>query len=169
MARWSAIFAQTLRGRVMIANSMVYSRFRYWTQVMIMPEELIEWLEEDIHQLIWDKDPLFESGQHGQLSQTKRKIKKNTAKLPWRKGGIGVMDWREHLRSLRKKWIQRYLDETQGAWKQVLDTWVTKGHALGRGVLLGTGETNEAPNAFWDAAIEEFKTLTIKHTKLGIG
>ena len=29
MARWSAIFAQTLRGRVMIANSMVYSRFRY--------------------------------------------------------------------------------------------------------------------------------------------
>ena len=78
------------------------------------------------------------------------------------------MDWREHLRSLRKKWIQRYLDETQGAWKQVLDTWVTKGHALGRGVLLGTGETNEAPNAFWDAAIEEFKTLTIKHTKLGI-
>ena len=38
MAKWGAIFRLTLRGRVMIANAMVYSRFRYWTQVMIMPE-----------------------------------------------------------------------------------------------------------------------------------
>ena len=27
----------------MIANAMVYSRFRYWTQVMMMPEEVINW------------------------------------------------------------------------------------------------------------------------------
>ena len=87
MARWGAIFSQTLRGRVMIANSMVYSRFRYWTQVMMMPEEIVGWLEEDVHQLLWDKDPHFESGQEGQAQQAKRKIKPSSAKLAWRKGG----------------------------------------------------------------------------------
>ena len=52
MARWGAIFRLTLRDRVLIANAMVYSRFRYWTQVMIMPDDIIDWLEKDVHELI---------------------------------------------------------------------------------------------------------------------
>ena len=159
MARWSAIFALTLRGRVMIANSMIYSRFRYWTQCMIMPDEIIQWLEEDIHELMWAKDPHFESGQEGQEVATKRKIKDSTAKIAWRNGGIGLLVWDEHLKSLRKKWVLRYLNHETGAWKVVLDHWMCAGHTLGRGVLISTGETPEAPNEFWKRAVEEFKEL----------
>ena len=165
MARWGAVFSQTLRGRVMIANSMVYSRFRYWTQVMMMPEEVMNWLKEDVHELIWAKDPQFESGQEGQAQQTKRKIKEDSAKLAWRKGGIGLLVWSEHLKSLRKKWALRYLNHERGAWKEVLDTWMCKGHTLGRGVVFGGGDLPDAPNEFWKKVFEEFRELSIAGTK----
>ena len=162
MARWTAIFAQTMRGRVMIANSMVYSRFRYWTQVMMMPDDIIAWLEEDVHQLIWSKDPHFEGGQEGQQEKNKRKIKENTAKLAWKEGGIGLLVWKEHLKSLRKKWIVRYLDRERGAWKEVLDQWVLKGHTYGRGILLmGNTTPPTAPTVFWQKAIEEFQEMEV--------
>ena len=157
MARWSAIFSQTLRGRVMIANAMIYSRFRYWTQVMMMPEEIINWLEEDVHNLIWEKDPHFVSGQEGQTSQAKRKIKRQTACLAWREGGIGLLVWREHLKSLRRMWAKRYLDQERGAWKEVLDLWICKGHTYGRGIIFGTAVTPEAPNAFWENVLKDFR------------
>ena len=162
MARWTAIFAMTMRGRVMIANSMVYSRFRYWTQVMMMPDDIIAWLEEDVHQLIWSKDPHFEGGQEGQQEKNKRKIKENTAKLAWKEGGIGLLVWKEHLKSLRKKWIVRYLDRERGAWKEVLDQWVLKGHTYGRGILLmGNTTPPTAPTVFWQKAIEEFQEMEV--------
>ena len=65
MARWAAIFAQTYRGRIMLANSMVYSRFRYWTQVMVIPEQINEWIKQDVHELIWAKDPIFDATEEG--------------------------------------------------------------------------------------------------------
>ena len=164
MARWGAIFSQTLRGRVMIANSMVYSRFRYWTQVMVMPEEVIGWLEEDIHELLWAKDPLFVSGQEGQDKQSKRKIKRDSAKIAWRSGGIGLLVWTEHLKSLRRKWAIRYLNHERGAWKEVLDRWMCRGHTLGRGVVFGTGDLPDAPNEFWKRVFEEFRELELERT-----
>ena len=81
MARWGDIFRLTLRGRAMISNAMVYSRFRYWTQVMMMSDEIIEWLGQDIHELIWRKDSNFISGQEGQTVKAKRKAKESAAKL----------------------------------------------------------------------------------------
>ena len=162
MARWSAIFRLTLRGRVLIANAMVYSRFRYWTQVMMMPEEIIDWLEEDIHELIWRNDPVFVSGQEGQTDKAKRKTKETTAKLAWRKGGIGMLMWREHLKSLRRLWVRRYMDPGTGDWKNILDAWTCKGHTLGRGVMLGNGDTPELPNKFWEQTFADFYTMKFR-------
>ena len=117
---------------------------------MMMPENIIDWLEQDVHQLIWAKDPHFAADEHGQDadSMAKRKIKHATALKAWRTGGIGQLDWREHLKSLRRKWYLRYLDQDRGAWKWVLDEWICKGHTLGRGVVLGSGDLPEAPNLF---------------------
>ena len=146
----------------MIANAMVYSRFRYWTQVMMMPEEIINWLEEDTHELIWAKDPHFESGQEGQAQQSKRKIEEDTAKLAWRKGGIGLLIWSDHLKSLRRKWAIRYLNTERGAWKEVLDLWICKGHTLGRGVILGKGDLPNSPNEFWENVLADFRELDVR-------
>ena len=71
MASWGTIFALTLRGRVAVSNAMVYSRFRYWAQTMLMPNEILGWLSEDIHELIWSKDPKYKSGQHKDKMSTK--------------------------------------------------------------------------------------------------
>ena len=98
----------------MIANAMIYSRFRYWTQVMVMPNEIIERLGQDIYELIWRKDPKFISGQEGQTVKAKRKAKESAAKLEWRKGGIGLLMWEEHLKSLRRLWVRLYLDPGTG-------------------------------------------------------
>ncbi|MBO8630988.1 hypothetical protein INO08_14790, partial [Staphylococcus aureus] len=127
-----------------------------------VPDVINQWIKEDVHQLIWSPDPHFTGGQEGQDIQSKRKLKYSTSILKWRKGGIGALDWEEHLRSLRKKWILRYLDNTQGDWKSVLDYWVRKGHKLGRGVLAGKANCPPLmPNRFWKQAEEEFKKLNI--------
>ena len=89
---------------------------------MIMPEEIISQLEDDVHELIWRKDPVFCSGQEGQPSKPKRQAKETTAKLAWKEGGIGMLMWREHLKSLRRLWIRRYMDPGTGDWKAMLDT-----------------------------------------------
>jgi hypothetical protein len=162
MARWGAIFRLTLRGRVMIANSMVYSRFRYWTQVMMMPDEINTWLSQDIHELIWRKDSKFVSGQEGQTVKARRSAKESTAKIEWRKGGIGLLMWDEHLKSLRRLWVRRYLDPGTGDWKKVLDYWICKGHTLGRGVLLGTRKLPETPNLFWTTTLKKIETLDFR-------
>ena len=98
MARWGTLFRLTLRGRVMLVNSMVYSRFRYWAQTMVIPDIINKWIREDVHQLIWSPDPHFTGGQEGQDVQNRRKIKHTTSILKWRRGGIGALDWEEHLR-----------------------------------------------------------------------
>jgi hypothetical protein len=65
---------------------------RGWTQVMMMPEEIIKWLITDIHELTWRQDPHFESGQEGQADLVaKRKLKECTAKIAWKEGGIGIL------------------------------------------------------------------------------
>ena len=162
MARWGTLFRLTLRGRVMLANSMVYSRFRYWAQTMVIPDVINKWIKEDVHQLIWNPDPHFTGGQEGQTEQSRRKIKHSTSILKWRKGGIGALDWEEHLRSLRKKWVLRYLDNTQGDWKSLLDYWVRIGHKLGRGVMASKAPPPQMPNEFWTRAAKEFKELKIE-------
>ena len=65
-----------------------------------------------------------------------------------------MLDWREHLKSLRKKWAVRYLNHERGAWKEALDWFVCKGNTIGRGVLMGTGSLPTGPNAFWDADMD---------------
>ena len=60
MARWRQVFTLTVHGRVMIANAMVYSRPRYWMQVMAAPRWFHDAIESDVRALLWSKDPTFD-------------------------------------------------------------------------------------------------------------
>ena len=86
----------------------------------------------------------------------------SSANLAWKKGGIGCLVWREHLKSLRKLWIRRYLDPGTGDWKYVLDYWVCRGHTLGRGVLLGSGTMPEMPSIFGDETVQNFLQIKFR-------
>jgi hypothetical protein len=45
----------------MLANFMIYSRPRYWTQTMVAPEWLHQALESDVRDLLCEKDIEFDA------------------------------------------------------------------------------------------------------------
>jgi hypothetical protein len=55
MANWHSLTGLTLHGRVLLANSMIYSIPRYWTQSSKPPDRIIECLEADVYHLLWAK------------------------------------------------------------------------------------------------------------------
>jgi hypothetical protein len=63
MANWHSLTGLTLHGRVMLANSMIYSIPRYWMQSSKPPDRIIEGLglEADVYHLLWAKDHEFEA------------------------------------------------------------------------------------------------------------
>ena len=107
----------------MLANSMVYSRFRHWAQCMILPEWLIEALHTDTQALIWGKMVEFDADEVGTQHKFRRSMKVRTQYRPRNLLGLGVMHWPSHVTALQIRWMIRYLDPTKGAWKSVLDVW----------------------------------------------
>jgi hypothetical protein len=51
--------------------------------------------------------------------------------------GIGLLDWPNHVRAFRAKWILNYLNAVIGPLKQVLDQWLARTR-LGRRAALFT-------------------------------
>eukprot|EP00966_Prymnesium_polylepis_P243832 5639078-Prymnesium_polylepis.1 len=45
--------ALTVYGLALLANSMVYSRFRYWAQCMYMPPDVADMIDADVQALVW--------------------------------------------------------------------------------------------------------------------
>ena len=41
-------------------------------------------------------------------------------------GGAGVLDWQTHQDALRAHWLVRYIDNTRGHWKLLMDHWIFK-------------------------------------------
>ena len=120
----------------MLANSMVYSRFRYWLFSMMPSETVNAYLRSDIRQLLWKGDPEFKATERGtEAAGAPPFIKSTAAILPFGKGGVGALDWAAHTKAIRTHWVLRYLDPTQANWKLVLDHWIWQ-HPPGRSGLL---------------------------------
>ena len=56
----------------MIADSLVYSRMRYWARCMAIPPRINEWIEEDVRAIIWNKEPVFQPDEDGARVEIKR-------------------------------------------------------------------------------------------------
>jgi hypothetical protein len=56
MANWHSLAGLSLQGRVVLANSMIYSIPRYWMQSSLPPDKIIDGLEADVYHLLWAKD-----------------------------------------------------------------------------------------------------------------
>ena len=105
----------------MLANFMIYSRPRYWIHTMVAPEWFHHALESDVRALLWEKDIEFDANSTG-TDRNKKGWIINTALHNKRKKnlGIGLLDWPNHVRALRAKWILNYLDAATAPLKQVL-------------------------------------------------
>ena len=177
MAKWKYVFGRTTKGRVLISKLMVYSRFRYWTQCMLMPKELKKNIEADIKALIWEKEPNFKENELGTKNTGfKRKMSEEAAYNPWGEGGMGLLHWESHLKALQAKWGIRYLDPGRGAWKLLLDKWIGNNFYCGRGSLLSSIPIEEIlekiPDShpilnFWREAIPAFRELELRPAILG--
>ena len=72
LASWKSVKLLTQKGRAMIADSLVYSRLRYWAQCMAIPEHIHEWIQEDVQALIWNKEPVFDPDEDGTELKNRR-------------------------------------------------------------------------------------------------
>jgi hypothetical protein len=74
---WKAIQRLTHKGRAMIADTLIYSRLRYWAQCMSIPDNVHRWIHEDVQVLIWNKEPIFDPDEDGTEVVNRRYMTKN--------------------------------------------------------------------------------------------
>ena len=136
ISKWKRTHTLTVFGRSMLANSMIYSRLRYWTECMIIPKHIHHAIESDVDSLIWNKRPKFQADELGTTKTNNRWIRRATESLPIHKGGIGRLAWYEHVSAIQAKWALKYMDASRASWKYVLDMWLSNRYASGRGCIL---------------------------------
>ena len=97
MASWKSIFRESVRGRVMLSQAMVYSRFRYWLYSLMPSEKVDNYIASDVKTLIWSSKPEFKSTEKGSSTGAPPWMTKGAAIRPFGDGGgAGVLDWQTH-------------------------------------------------------------------------
>ena len=56
LSNWWSLYRYTVYGKAMLANSMIYSRFRYWAQTLHMPDDIAQAIDSDVQAMVWGKD-----------------------------------------------------------------------------------------------------------------
>ena len=90
LANWLSLAHVTPFGRAMLANSLVFSRFRYWAQSMAIPSEIMAWLEADTQALIWDKNLTFDPDEKGTVRESRRFMLEGAQYKPKSELGLGT-------------------------------------------------------------------------------
>jgi hypothetical protein len=90
--------------------------------------------------------------------------------------GLGLLKWESRVQALQVRWIIRYLDASNGQWKEVLDRWLARG-TMGRGTCFTTAPltymiksnntTATALPKFWVRALQALRKLTLNQGSPG--
>jgi hypothetical protein len=75
MATWATKSFLTIHGRVQLAKLICYGIPRYWVQSMCPPPWFNNELNEDVAELIWDREIEFDPEEDGSTKDTRRWIK----------------------------------------------------------------------------------------------
>ena len=82
---------------------------------MHMPIFFVKAMLADGQALIWEKDFVPNKDEFGSDLNKKRWVKERAMSGKTRTHlGIGLLDWKQHLKGLMSRWIQRYLDASRG-------------------------------------------------------
>ena len=87
----------------MIADSLVYSRMRYWAQCMAIPPKVNEWIEEDVQAMIWNKEPTFQPDEDGAKVENRRFMRNGAQYNDKEALGLGLINWKDHVRAIQVK------------------------------------------------------------------
>ena len=126
LATWGIRVARNLTvfGKAEIAGALVFSRYRFYAQVMHIPKSIMQAIISDVQHLVWTSDLDFLPDEIGSNLEQRRTFR---AGVQWRKKqdfGIGLLDWESHVKALQVKALLRYNDASTGDWKIVLDQWM---------------------------------------------
>jgi hypothetical protein len=122
----------------MLVNFMIYSVPRYWVQTVAAPASFHKYLEADVFQLLWEREPSFDVEETGTDTTAYKWLKIHTAPITPKGGcslGIGVLDWASHVKAMQARWLLKYLDASDSTWKKILDCWFAR-TSLGRAAVL---------------------------------
>ena len=152
IAAWRSIGHMSITGRNLLLQAILYGSLRFWFFSLVVPEKIIEYLEEDAYHLIWASNPELFSDEDGTEKKSRAYVRKAPSYLDQRKGGAGLMHLRSHIQAFYAQWIRRYLHPSTPPWKAVADIWLAEPYPMGRGSMLcnyapGTTFTNDIPRA----------------------
>jgi hypothetical protein len=161
-------------GRAMLANFMIYSVPRYWVQTMAAPEWFQKYLQADIYELFWEREPKCDVKDIGTNSKAYKCLKHHDCPITPRGNTsleIGLIDWRSHVKAMQVKWLLKYLDASKSSWKIILDCWLARS-LLGRAAILSSYKAKElvlvqsmrgniALPLFWRQALDALKELDL--------
>ena len=167
MAGWHDVERMSPQGSAMVANNMVYSRFRYWIGTLCMPADISRAVYADVQSLIWGKDVVFRADELGS-EDARRYIREGAQFRARRNGGIGLTHWTSHERGMAAIWLFRYNAAGAPPYKSVLDVWLAR-TTEGRGGVFSTlpirelirplGQRACALPRFWIFAIRSLRKL----------
>ena len=102
ISAWKDHARLTAFGKSMLANSMIFSRFRYYAQCLHLSGALHDAIESDAQALVWSREADFDAAEQGTAANFKRWMKKNS-QFGNRKQdlGIGLLPWKLHVDSLQ--------------------------------------------------------------------
>ena len=138
IAAWKSLAHLTITGRNLLLQAILYGSLRYWLFSLIMPESILNALEEDSYNILWAQQPEIFSNEDGTSANARAYIHKAASYLPQKQGGGGVMHFRSHALAYYTQWIRRYIEPGNQPWKQVADLWLTD-TCYGRGAILAKG------------------------------
>ena len=81
-SNWWDLHRRTVYGRAMLANTMIYSRFRYWAQALHMPTEIAQAIDSDVQAMVWGRDVDFDPEELGTTLNNNRWISTKSQYLP---------------------------------------------------------------------------------------
>eukprot|EP00962_Isochrysis_galbana_P044409 scaffold17222_cov110-Isochrysis_galbana.AAC.2 len=165
--------------RCSVISDRTCSCFDLLSGLQLPPPHFNRQLEQDVHHLLWTKEPNFDPTSKGTHTTAKPWINKHAIHNPKRSNkrvpslGLGLIDWESHCSALRIKWILNYLNATRGPWKSVLDAWLARPE-MGRASICTSTRSSQLIRAidtkpslppFWAEAVKEFKRLKLNRIK----
>ena len=102
-------------------QAILYGSIRFWLFSLIIPAQIITWVEEDAYHLIWASNPELFSDEDGTKKKARAYITKPASYLPQKKGGGGLMHLKSHVQAFYAQWGRRYLHPSNPPWKSVAD------------------------------------------------
>ena len=136
-AAWNGLARLSLTGRNILLQSILYGSMRYWFFTLIVPDKIIDLIEQDAKALLWAANPELHSNEDGTAKRSNRYMTEMASYLPQKEGGGSIMHLRSHIKAYQAQWVIKYLDPRRAPWKEVLDHWILHDDTpLGRGILL---------------------------------